>query len=130
MALSSIQQINVRQVSRWVLVVFALSWLNMSFQVPAHAAMMISNMADHMQMSATDCPCPPVLCDSVLSAPQQSLDGIVHGLDKPTEKLLVLLAIYKDTAEQRQILSLFSHADLFVLQAKFPPPLTTTILLI
>jgi len=62
-----------------VLVMFVVSILNMSMQIPAHAAMQssqqqsmtmsdTSGMMDHssmQEMDMQDCGCPPALCDSV-----------------------------------------------------------------
>jgi len=62
-----------------VLVLFVVSIINMSMQIPAHAAMQLSQqqgmnmphssgMMDHSAMQGVDmqdCGCPPALCDSV-----------------------------------------------------------------
>jgi len=69
----------VKRCASTVLVLFVVSILNMSLQIPAHAAMQFSQqqgmsmsqssgMMDHsamQDMDMQDCGCPPALCDSV-----------------------------------------------------------------
>ena len=78
--------ITSKRYTSWVLVLFVVSILNMSAQIPAHAAMQLSmqqdlmsmsgEMKDHSNMPAMDhsnmsgmdmqnCECPPSLCDTV-----------------------------------------------------------------
>jgi len=53
-----------------------LSVLNISVQVPSHAAMkMQMQQSDIQEMS--DCHCPPALCDSILALDDLSLDNVV-----------------------------------------------------
>lgn len=55
---------------------FVLSVLNISVQLPVHAAMkMQMQSADMQEMS--DCHCPPALCDTVLAMDDQLVDGLV-----------------------------------------------------
>ena len=68
----------IRRYARFILAFFVLSVLNMSIQVPVHAAMkmqMQMQSSDMQEMS--DCHCPPALCDSVLALDNQSVDGLV-----------------------------------------------------
>ncbi|MCW9046589.1 MAG: hypothetical protein OQK46_00810 [Gammaproteobacteria bacterium] len=49
-----------------------LSVLNISVQVPAHAAMKVKMQQSNMMQEISDCHCPPALCDSVLALDNQS----------------------------------------------------------
>ncbi len=75
------QQHKLKRASTWVLVLFVVSWVNLSMQSPAHAVMQQSMQAQTMQMDnmltmdMQDCHCPPVLCDAVASTDHQSVDG-------------------------------------------------------
>ncbi len=135
MPFKGIQQINIRRYARGLLILFVLSWMNLSFQLPAHAAMMQSPVTDHEMMAHTamimeDCDCPPALCDAVLATDDRGSESIVQGLDQPAASSSALFATYNDSAEQQQSLSIFSRSDLFALQTGFPPLLQAIILLI
>ena len=66
----------IRRYARFILAFFVLSVLNMSIQVPVHAAMKMQMQSSDMQ-EMSDCHCPPALCDSVLALDNQSVDGLV-----------------------------------------------------
>ena len=74
---SGYTQHQVKRLSRWLVLVFVISWLNMAFQVPAHAAMMQSKTSvPQMDMDGMNCHCPPAVCDTVLASDHQSIDGV------------------------------------------------------
>jgi len=93
MPFSQRKHIISKRLGAWVLVMFVVSWVNLSIQKPAHAAMqqnMQNQSAQMMAMADMDmsqCHCPPALCESVLSVEDQSTDGSVSSLS-----LLNLLA--------------------------------------
>ena len=63
---------------RFLLALFVLSVLNISIQIPSHAAMkmqMQMQQPDMQEMS--DCHCPPAICDSVLALDNQLFDNVV-----------------------------------------------------
>ena len=68
-------QNQLKRFSRWLVLVFVLSWLNMAFQLPVHAAMMQMPVTQ-MDMSGMDCHCPPAVCDTVLASDNQSVEGV------------------------------------------------------
>jgi len=140
MAFKGIQQIKVRHYARGLLILFVLSWMNLSFQLPVHATMMQSPAMDHEMMAhgpmahdpmaMEDCSCPPVLCDAILATDNRANNGLIQGIDQPAASSLSLFTTYSDTVEQQQVLSIFSRSDLFAQQTGFPPLLQTIILLI
>jgi hypothetical protein len=69
-------QYSLKRYTRLVLVLFVLSVINMSMQIPAHAAMqvdmpvmdMTNAVIEHSNMTNVDmqnCECPPAVCDTV-----------------------------------------------------------------
>ena len=74
MTFNGFSRLQIRRIGRVLLAAFMLSWLNLAFQVPVHAAMVESqSLSQEMVMN---CHCPPSLCETVLSAENQSLDGV------------------------------------------------------
>lgn len=72
------QRGKIKHATRLLLFVFLVSWINLAFQAPVHAAMKLDRMlAD--QMGAMSCHCPPPICDTVLSyADDQAIDGVQY----------------------------------------------------
>lgn len=88
MPLSHPQHSISKRLGTWVLMLFVVSWINLSIQSPAHAAMKQDMQAQDMQMNMHDmasmdmqqCHCPPALCDAVLSTDDQATDGYLSSL--------------------------------------------------
>ena len=73
-------QSRFRRICRGLLFVFIVSWLNLVFQAPVHAAMKLDRMLAE-QAGIMQCHCPPPICDTVLSSvDDQSVSGI-HTLN-------------------------------------------------
>ena len=134
----------LKRYAAMVLVMFMVSVLNMSLQIPVHAAMQSmphqgmdmsdgSAMVDHSVMQTMDmaeCHCPPALCESV-EAQQDQLTEI----SSPIIILDVLafhpafVGIQEDTLQQFSDIS-FQYHD-WQYHQHTPPPLslTTTLLI-
>lgn len=68
----------VKRITRWLLFVFVVSWINLAIQAPVHAAMKLDRMILD-QAGMTNCHCPPPICDTVLSyADDQAIDGVQY----------------------------------------------------
>ena len=129
----------IKRYTSWVLVLFVVSILNMSLQIPAHAAMqmdmqqqgmmgMHEGMMDHSNMPDMDmqnCECPPTLCDSV----EAQQDQLFQSLSSLIQ--LDLLAFYP-TLVQTQLDSLHQSSGLLYqhydrqYRKISPPPLSVT----
>jgi len=117
----------LKRYTKWVLVIFVSSVMNMSMQIPAHAAMqmvmqdmdmshmdMSNGMMDHSNMASMDmqsCECPSVMCDAV-DAQQHQLN---QGMSSATHlDFIVLYSILiphqKDQLQQRSV-QLFQRHD-------------------
>ena len=117
-------QKRIRHITRWLLVVFVLSWLNLAFQAPVHASMMQSRQMSS-QMDMVDCHCPPAVCDSVVSLDSQSVDGVyVSNLIPLDFQLAYVLPVGLDIVHQHEQ-HYFSLADVFS-RSYSPPPLALT----
>lgn len=125
--------------AKMLLVLFVMSILNISLQMPAHGAMLMSSQmsADQMNESMVDaddsmsnCHCPPVLCESVLAIDDQSNDGqqlIEIQVEKNSHLVIEML---DPNQGQLNLLQQFSITDLNARQSSEPPLLTKTLLLI
>lgn len=72
------QQNTLKRATRWLLVLFVVSWTNLVFQAPLHAAMKFDRMLSE-DTGVMNCHCPPPICDTVLSyASDRSIDGVQH----------------------------------------------------
>jgi len=122
-----------------VLVLFVVSILNMSMQIPAHAAMQssqqqsvtmsdTSGIMDHssmQEMDMQDCGCPPALCDSVDAQHDQVNQA------SSTVSILDLLAFYPISFDiQVDILHLLANVSFQYYDWQYrqhtPPPLSST----
>lgn len=117
----------------WVLMLFVVSWMNISMQSPAHAAMQSTMQKQIMgaTMDTEQCHCPPSLCEAVLSLDNQStessftvidLDGLL-GFQSVIEQLL------GDLHHTPGLLR-FHHSNWQYRQFSPPPISLTSILLI
>ena len=127
MSFSGIQQFQLKRYSRWVLVLFVLSWINLIIQAPVHAGMKQEMALSQDMMS---CHCPQVLCDTVLSLEDQS-DDIVH-FALPAISDVQIAFVTKLVDEPKQISSEIQIilADLHFRETSSPPLQQTSILLI
>jgi len=120
--------ITIKRYARFILALFVLSVLNLSVQVPAHAAMKMQMQSSDMK-EMSDCHCPPALCDSVLALENQSVDGFVAvpTYNYRSTDLYEILALNTGMLNQKQ------HVDqlhLNVSQAAPPTLLIKTLLTI
>ncbi len=126
-----------------VLVMFVVSVLNMSFQVPVHAAMQqaMSNSVNHMtmdhsamghdisdmdmsQMSDSEC-CPPSLCESVDAQQDQlAASSVSIQLFDFNQTIPSLVFIQKDQVADLSHLN-FIHSNRLYHQNS-PPPIKLT----
>jgi len=123
-------QHQLKRLSRWLVLVFVISWLNMAFQVPAHAAMMqMDEPVSQMAMDGMNCHCPPAVCDTVLASDNQSVDGV---------KLMSLASLEFNgvfvTTINLNLAALLSlnlmHSEMVFRETSSPPLLLNSILLI
>lgn len=120
MTFNGFSQARIRRIGRVLLAVFMLSWLNLAFQVPVHAAMVESqSLSPEMVMN---CHCPPSLNETVLSAENQSLDGV----QLISLSLLAFQAVFSDTIDSslvdHQLMQKALHTDQTFRDTR-PPPL-------
>lgn len=122
-----IQQKNIRRYSRYILVLFVISWINLIIQAPVHAAMkQQAALSGHMNM---DCHCPETLCDTVLNLEAQSSDVIHIVLDnEPGFNLAYTVFVFN----AHQLSIPFSNIKniRFSFEAGRPPPLEITRILL
>ena len=128
MAFSGIQQENIRRYSRWVLVLFVISWVNLVIQAPAHAAMKQQTaLSSHADMS--HCHCPDSLCDTVLNLEDQSAEILHLTMDEMPGFQLAFIVSIVDTLQQT-----LTRLDIKYLKSSFdanrPPPLDLTRILL
>jgi len=128
-----------KQYTKLVLVLFVVSVLNMSFQIPAHATMQLNmqisqgaemdhsnmNHESMQQMDMQSCECPPALCDQVDAQQDQLKQNIV-----PIASLDILnfypiqVVTQVDATDLQAYLSLQYH-DWHYRQI-IPPPISLT----
>ena len=117
-----------KRYARLVLALFVLSVINVVIQTPAHAGMQMQ--MDHPAVfQAADCYCPPVVCDSVLSLDNQSLDGVTT-LPANETVLYGLVEVLDQSANQLNQIQHLEKIFLNVSQAAPPALLIKTLLLI
>ncbi len=126
---------SIKRYTRLVLVMFVISVLNISLQLPVHAAMqqnmqMSHDMAmmDHSQMDSmdmSDCGCPPALCETV-DAQQDQLgySQSAMTLADTFEFFPILVIIENDNASQLADISL--HYQSWQYHQVSPPPIQFT----
>ena len=119
-----------KRYARFLLAVFLLSVLNMSMQVPAHAAMKMQMQQQQVDMQdMSTCHCPPAICDSVLALDNQSVDGVVKIVSSFARSTILLEVLDQNSG----LLNQTQHIEkifLNVTQAEPPTLLTKTLLLI
>lgn len=134
----------LKRYAAFVLAMFVVSVLNMSMQIPAHAAMQsmqqhsmqmsdTSSMMNHMampDMHQSDCGCPPGLCESVDAQHNQL------GQSSFSVSMLDLLAFYPifmsvQVDTHHRLADISFHYQDWQYHQHTPPPLSlNTILLI
>jgi len=127
MSFAAIQQSQLKRYSRWVLVLFVLSWINLVIQAPVHAG-----MKQEMALSQTmmNCHCPQNLCDTVLSLEDQS-DDIVHlALPVISDVQIAFVVPLMDELGQRSSAIHIALANHLFRDTSPPPLQKTSILLI
>lgn len=133
----------LKRYASMVLVMFVVSILNMSIQIPAHAAMQstehqgmdmsdTSGMMDHSAMQVMDmpdCGCPPALCDSVDAQHDQAnkKTSTISILDL-LEFFPISVDVQPDTLHQLASTS-FQYHD-WQYRQHTPPPLSSTSILL
>ena len=118
----------VKRYARLVLALFVVSVLNISMQIPAHAAMKMQMQQSDMS-TMSDCHCPPAICDSVLALDNQSFNEM-PPIPALKEQVGIVIAVIDPDQGQ---LNLDQHVDvLFLEAAQSAPPalLIKTLLLI
>jgi len=123
-------QHQLKRMSRWLVLVFVISGLNMAFQVPAHAAMMqMKSPVSQMDMDGMNCHCPPAVCDTVLASDNQSVDGVKLISSASLEFNGVFVSIINLDLAELLNLNLI-HSDKIFRETSSPPILLNTALLI
>ncbi|MDH5484367.1 MAG: hypothetical protein OEY43_03945 [Gammaproteobacteria bacterium] len=122
MRFANYSQNQIKRISRLLLVSFVFAWLNLAFQAPVHAGMMQSR--DTMvQMDSMKCHCPPVVCESVVSLDNESMDGVYAAhLLKMDFQVAYKLPVSMDITPQHD-LSYFTLEDIYS-RSYSPPPLS------
>jgi hypothetical protein len=128
MAFSGVQQTNIKRYSRWVLVLFVISWVNLVIQAPVHAGMkQQSVLSSHGAMA--NCHCPERLCDTVLNLENQSSEVIHFVLDTaPDFQIAYISSIF--SPYQQGVTSLHVRQWMSVFEVIRPPPLDITRILL
>ena len=125
MSSSGVQQSNIRRYSRWVLVLFAISWINLVVQAPAHAAMKQQAVLGDM----AQCHCPDTLCDTVLNLEDQATEVVHLALDEiPGFQLAFTITVVNPLQQALTRLDI-KHLK-FAFEASRPPPLDITSILL
>ncbi|MCW9015227.1 MAG: hypothetical protein OQL06_15780 [Gammaproteobacteria bacterium] len=132
MIFSSYQYKHIRRLARWVLFVFVVSWINLVFQMPSHAAMLQSKMQMNMghQTDMVNCHCPPPLCETVVAIDDQSMDGVNNASVDNIYFHIVFTHIYSDQTVASQQAIYLDRSDQLYRETSPPPLLLNTILLI
>ena len=119
-----------------LLAFFVMSVLNMSIQLPAHAAMQMSmgpsqavmnhsDMQHDMQQDMQNCECPPVLCDTVEAQQDQYKQSNQQFSSSDTFVFYPVLVITKnDTLHQLSAISFQYHTIQY--HQNTPPPISLT----
>ncbi len=117
-----------KQYGRFILALFVMSVINMSVQLPAHAAMQLKMSTSSMQMQGlsndmTDCDCPPAMCESVASQADKSIENLFanYANSMPGFQTAYSSRI-NDFHHQISLLQLFERDRYFREYA--PPPLS------
>lgn len=118
----------IKRYARFILAMFVLSVLNLSMQLPAHAAMKVQ-MQQSTMLEMSDCHCPPVICDSVLAQDNQSFDGVA-SLPEFTNRSVVIFEMLDQNTGQLNRKQYSQTLFINVSQASPPPLLIKTLLLI
>lgn len=124
-------QRQLKRFSRFFVVLFVMSWMNIAFQLPVHAAMMQEKaQMSQMNMQGMNCHCPPAICDVILASDNQSFDGVSFI----NLAALEFNSLYIDTIVSDDLSVLTGHelheSDLVFRQHNPPPLFLNTILLI
>lgn len=123
-------QHQLKRLSRWLVLVFVISWLNMAFQMPAHAAMMQMDVpVGQMDMDGMNCHCPPAVCDTVLAIDNQSVDGVKLISSASLEFNGIFVSVINLNLDTLLNLNLM-HSDMVFRETSSPPLLLNTALLI
>lgn len=110
----------------FLLALFVLSVLNISIQIPSHAAMKMQMQQSEMQ-EMSDCHCPPAICDSVLALDNQLFDNVV-SISSYNHRYT---GLYETLEQNPGMLNQKQHIEklfLNVSQAAPPPLLIKTLL--
>ena len=121
----------LRHLARWVLFAFVVAWLNLVFQVPAHAAMMQAQSQMSMNHDKmVNCHCPPPLCETVVSMEDQAVDGASLSFADTIDFQVSFVQVRNDQHMALHASLNYERAD-FVYRESSPPPLllTTTLLI-
>ena len=122
---------------RLVLALFVLSVLNLSVQIPAHAAMKANMLTmgldmsgmNHEMGSMNSCHCPPSFCDSVLAVDNQTIDGLAISL-AASPFIVNMVEQLDQNHGQLNLSQYFAFIQLSAVQSAPPPLLIKTLLLI
>jgi len=123
----------------WVLMLFVVSWVNLSIQSPAHAAMkqgmqaqsMSVEMHDMAGMDMQQCHCPPALCDAVLSTDDQATDGYLSSLSLNNLLLFspLMVSTINDEHQSQGVIRLRHLNQQYRQTSPLPISLTSTLLI-
>lgn len=104
------------RITRVLLVLFVMAWVNLVTQAPLHAAMKMNH--------DMPCHCMPGLCDTVLAMEDQADDGLASTVPMPADVsvLFQFLPVIQSSAPAEQQ---FRLAD-FTFHETSPPPLALT----
>jgi len=118
----------IKRYARFILAMFVVSVLNVSMQLPVHAAMQMQMQQSNMQQ-IPDCHCPPAICDSVLALDNQSVGGVAP-VQTGNNRLLVLLEVLDQNPGGLNRIQHVNRILLNASQASPPTLLIKTLLLI
>jgi len=124
----------IKRYVRLLLALFVLSVVNMSMQIPAHAAMQQSmqNVMQQQSMAAgaemQHCKCPPTICEKVESLSDQGIEGMSSiNLSHLLGFQSIYFNLIGDLHQQPSVLRL-NHHEWQYRQAS-PPPLSISSIL-
>lgn len=118
------QQQHFKRYSRYVLLLFVISWLNLIIQAPVHAGMK-QQAALSSQMNMANCHCPQTLCDTVLNLEEQSTDAVHIIMDNHLAFQLAFSIVMANPYQQSLIRSDLKYLR-FAYDTSRPPPLDKT----
>lgn len=128
MSSTGTQQAKIRRYSRWILLLFVVSWINLIVQAPVHAAMK-QEVALSSHAGMVNCHCDATLCDTVLALEDQSSDIVHFAVDEaPGFQVAFVMPVVNPILKTAVLQDIKHLCSIF--KTSRPPPLDITRILL